>query len=184
MNVVGELLIVDRIENDLWSMTLSNYLLFFPCFCRWVLIFYNTGETLICFSILVMIELSERTIFVVLESLQCCGSQHDDIMAWKWFLHYWSFVKRILQWSLVVSLTKRYWCRDLTFSVLSVWIRCWTMGLLMIWDTTLLMCHHINDNQLASNILYYCLLQHHCGIFTMVCHIIHGHYSRLIVWRM
>ena len=62
--------------------------------------------------------------------------------------------------------------------LLSVWIRCWTMGLLMIWDITLMTISW------ASNILYYCFLQHHCGIFTMVCHIIHGHYSRLIVWRM
>ena len=47
----------------------------------------------------------------------------DDIITWKYFLHYWPFVRRIHQrW---IPLTKGQRCKSWIFSLLSAWISCW-----------------------------------------------------------
>ena len=49
---------------------------------------------------------------------------HDDIITWKHFPHYWTFVQGI-HWSPVNSPHKGQWCRALMFSLIWVWINAW-----------------------------------------------------------
>ena len=49
---------------------------------------------------------------------------HDDVIKWKHFLRYWSFVRGIQQ-SLVNSLRKDQWRGDLMFSVIFNWTNSW-----------------------------------------------------------
>ena len=55
---------------------------------------------------------------------------HDDVVKWKHFLHYWSFVRGI-HWSPVNSPHKGQWRQPLMFS----FICAWTIKMLVIWDT-------------------------------------------------
>ena len=49
---------------------------------------------------------------------------HDDVIKWKRFPRYWSFVPGI-HWSPVNSLLKGQWCRALIFSFICAWINGW-----------------------------------------------------------
>ena len=47
--------------------------------------------------------------------------EHDDVIKWKHFPHYWPFVRGIHR-SPVNSLHKGRWCRALMFSLICTWI--------------------------------------------------------------
>ena len=49
---------------------------------------------------------------------------NDDVIKWKHFPRYWSFVRRI-HWSPVNSLHKGQWCGALMFSLINAWINDW-----------------------------------------------------------
>ena len=51
-------------------------------------------------------------------------ADHDDVIKWKHFLCYWSFVQRIHR-SPVNSPHKGQWCGPLMFSLIWVWINGW-----------------------------------------------------------
>ena len=51
-------------------------------------------------------------------------SSHDDVIEWKHFLRYWSFVRGI-HWSPVNSPHKGQWRRALMFSLICAWIKSW-----------------------------------------------------------
>ena len=48
----------------------------------------------------------------------------DDVIKWKNFPRYWSFVRGI-HWSPLNSPHKGQWCRALMFSLISAWISAW-----------------------------------------------------------
>ena len=52
------------------------------------------------------------------------GSPHDDVIKWKHFPRYWSFVRGIHR-SPVNSPHKGQWCGALMFSLFGVWINGW-----------------------------------------------------------
>ena len=51
-------------------------------------------------------------------------SYHDDVIKWKYFLHYWPFVRGIYQ-SPVNSPHKGQWRGALMLSLICVWINAW-----------------------------------------------------------
>ena len=58
----------------------------------------------------------------------------NDIMTWKHFLHYWSFVSRIRQWWWI-PLTKDQYCRAIMSTLLLICTSSWTYGqVAVIWD--------------------------------------------------
>ena len=60
---------------------------------------------------------------------------HDDVMKWKHFPRYWSFVRGI-HWSPVNSPHKGQWRGALMFSLICAWMNGWvsTIVRLLIWD--------------------------------------------------
>ena len=170
-------------------MTLSNYLLIFPCYCRWVLIFYNTGETLICIAILVIIDLNKRTVRIAncaqgrscLGSLLCCGSKHKDIMTFKCLSHYWHLLRGFTHGPLWIPLTKGQWCRDFTFSEQDV--EKWNYGWLETpWHSGDFSVMTISS---PSNILHV-FLQHiiECYLYDVLSHNSWSLFQTLIVSRV
>ena len=77
---------------------------------------------------------------------------HDDILKWKYFLHYWPFVRGIHQ-SLVDSPHKFQRCRALIFSLICAW----TNGWVNTGDAGDLRCYHAYYNITAMM-----WLQHPC----------------------
>ena len=53
-----------------------------------------------------------------------CWKEHDDVIKWKHFSHYWPFVRGI-HWSPVNSPHKGQWRGALMFSLICVWINDW-----------------------------------------------------------
>ena len=52
------------------------------------------------------------------------ATQHDDVIKWKHFPHYWPFVRGIHQWPMN-SPDKGQWQRALMFSLICVWTNRW-----------------------------------------------------------
>ena len=64
-------------------------------------------------------------------------NEHDDVMTWKRFPHYWPFVRGINRWP-VLPLVKGRWCGSLVFNLLSAWVSCWTNGrITFLWHHSL-----------------------------------------------
>ena len=61
---------------------------------------------------------------------------HDDVIKWKHFPCYWTFVRGI-HWSLVNSPHKGRWCGALMFSLICAWTNGWVNS----WDAGDLRCH-------------------------------------------
>ena len=57
-------------------------------------------------------------------SIKHSWHQHDDVIKWKHFLCYWSFVRGIHRWP-VKSPYKGQWCGALIFSLIGAWINGW-----------------------------------------------------------
>ena len=51
-------------------------------------------------------------------------STHDDVMKWKHFPRYWSFLLGIHRW-MVIYPHKGQWCGALMFSLICAWINGW-----------------------------------------------------------
>ena len=74
----------------------------------------------------------------------------DGIIKWTHFLHYWSFVWGIHR-SLVNSLHKGQWCRDLMFSLICPITNGWARNQ----DASDLRCHHAHYDVTVMKLLIY-----------------------------
>ena len=64
------------------------------------------------------------TSLIIVYSTVYSGADHDDVIEWKHFMLYWSFVWGI-HWSMVNSPHKGQWRGALMFSLIYVWINGW-----------------------------------------------------------
>ena len=72
--------------------------------------------------------------------------QHDDVIKWKHFQHWWSFVRGI-HWSPVNSPHKSQWSGTLKFSLICTWTNGWVNNR----DTGDLRCHHAHYDVTVMN---------------------------------
>ena len=86
---------------------------------------------------------SSSDMFIIIKYIKWNTSFHDDIIKWKYFLHYWPLVRGIHRW-LVNSPHNDQWCRALMFSFICTWINRWVNN------------HEAGDLR--------CSLSHHCNV--------------------
>ena len=75
-------------------------------------------------------------------SMGSSHDNHDDVMTWKRFSHYWTFMEGFTyEWW--IQLTRGQQGTVLMFPLLLNWLSCWKKSMWsVIWDAMKLMCRH------------------------------------------